>query len=513
VEQRNLPVDQLRQYIKHTWRQLVRDNQHLLQAAIDPKFPRQSDHWPVYVSHQENLARVKGILERDMPAEDAKRIDLRQLSANGAVPEDHGLLYLPYPYVVPGSEFNEMYGWDSYFIVIGLLRDGEIELAKNMVDNCLYQIEHYGKILNANRTYYLTRSHPPFLTGMILGVYQHSADRDWLRTTLPAIDTYYRFWTTSEPHLTPATGLSRYFDTGLGPVSEMLHWERDEAGRTHHERVQAHYRAQPDADYGYDLARFYDAGHDRLRDLFYVADRSMRESGYDVSDRFGRFNIGIIDYNPVCLSTLLYVMEQEMAQILGILGEHSAAVGWRAAAATRAESINHYMWNEAAGLYFDYDVYRQAQRQYPFGTAFFPLWAGLANVEQACRLVDNLPLLEAAGGLQASAQVSGCQWDAPFGWPPLQLIAVQGLRRYGYEHEADRISVKFLSLVLQEFIQHGTVFEKYDVVRRRSDTNSQDHFGYQRNVKGFGWTNGTFIDLLAMLPPALASIAKPNYSQ
>src|SRR6185436_1446858 len=111
---------------------------------------------------------------------------------------------------------NEMYGWDSYFIQVGLLRDGETELAKNMADNFIYQVQNYGKVLNANRTYYLTRSQPPFLTRMILGVYRKTHDLKWLQAAVPAIEKYYGFWT-AEPHLTKETGLSRYYDFGEGP--------------------------------------------------------------------------------------------------------------------------------------------------------------------------------------------------------------------------------------------------------------------------------------------------------
>ncbi|MBC7990322.1 MAG: trehalase, partial [Luteimonas sp.] len=81
-----------------------------------------------------------------------------------------GLLYLPNPYVVPGGFFNEMYGWDSYFIILGLVADGRAALARDMVDNFLFQVQYYGGVLNANRTYYLTRSQPPFLGEMIRAV-------------------------------------------------------------------------------------------------------------------------------------------------------------------------------------------------------------------------------------------------------------------------------------------------------------------------------------------------------
>ncbi|SPF54792.1 Periplasmic trehalase (fragment) [Candidatus Sulfopaludibacter sp. SbA4] len=134
-------------------------------------------------------------------------------------------------------------------------------------------------------------------------------------------------------------------------------------------------------------------------------------------------------------------------------------------------------------------------RRYPFLTTFYPLWTGIASPEQAARVAGNLPLFERPGGLETSTHHSGDQWDAPFGWAPLQWIAVQGLRRYGYEAEADRVSVRFLSMVLHEFSRTGTIEEKYDVSRRRADLGRGILFGYRSNEAGFGWTNAVFTAL------------------
>jgi alpha,alpha-trehalase len=158
------------------------------------------------------------------------------------------------------------------------------------------------------------------------------------------------------------------------------------------------------------------------------------------------------------------------------------------------------MWDERDGLYYDYNFKTKAVRRYPFVTTFYPLWAGLATPQQAARVVANLHLFERAGGLQTSTNESGSQWDAPYGWAPMQLIAVEGLRRYGYEREANRISVNFLSLVLKEFIEHNTIVEKYDVTTRRSQIGAGLKFGYKSNEIGFGWTNAAFVELYAALP-------------
>lgn len=488
----------IQRYIKQSWTTLRRSHEQLLAAAMDPKLGKR-ETWPVYVSRRENLDRIKTKLQTLVPATDMAKIKWRRLPEKVADITEHGLLYLPYPYVVPGGRFNEMYGWDSYFIQLGLLRDGELTLAKNMIDNFLYQIEHYGRVLNANRTYFLTRSQPPFLTEMILGVYQQTKDKAWLARTLPAIEKTYRFWTTP-PHVVPQTGLSRYYDLGRGPAPEVIADERDERGRTHYDRVKEYYRTHTITDY--DLSWYYDAKNDRLTDRFYIGDRSMRESGFDPSNRFGPFNVDIIHYTPVCLNTLLYRMEMEAAEILTILGRPKGAAVWTRRAAARQQKINHLLWDEEAGLYLDYNFRARQRRRYPFATTFYPLWAGIATPAQARRIVANLSLLERPGGLMTSTRVTGSQWDAPFGWAPLQIFAVKGLRRYGYETEANRLTINFLSLILKEFIEHGGIVEKYDVVRRESDVSAGIRFGYASNEIGFGWTNGTFVELYAELPEA-----------
>jgi len=485
-------------YIQRTWAVLTRSNRGLAAAAPDPKFPSVHGSWPVYLSRSEDLERVKKQLSEEMKPEDFRKLRISALPEDLTQLTEQGLLYLPRPYVVPGGRFNEMYGWDSYFIHVGLLRDGEIALAKDMADDLLYEIRQYGKILNANRTYYLNRSQPPFLTETLLDVYERTHDRAWLADAVPAIDKYYRYWMT-EPHMTAATRLSRYWDSGEGPAPEAVSAERDPQGRTHYDLVKQYFRTHEVTDY--DLSLYYDAKQDQLTKLFYRGDRSMRESGFDPSNRFGPFNADIIHYNPVCLNSLLYLMEAQAAKITHILGREEEATAWQKRAGDRAERINRLMWDSRDGLYYDYNFVRGSVRKYPFLTTFYPLWAGIASPEQAAQVVRNLPKFERPGGLQTSTYESGSQWDAPFGWAPLELIAVQALRRYGYREDADRISMEFLSLVLREFLKHGTIVEKYDVVRRSSDLSGDIHFGYRSNEVGFGWTNAAFTVLYDDLTP------------
>jgi len=164
------------------------------------------------------------------------------------------------------------------------------------------------------------------------------------------------------------------------------------------------------------------------------------------------------------------------------------------------------MWNERDGLYYDYNFVQNQVRSYPFVTTFYPLWAGIADRKQAARVAENLHRFERPGGLQTSTNTSGNQWDAPFGWAPMQVIAVKGLRRYGYAKEADRLTTNFLSMILKDFTEHNTIVEKYDVERRSSQLGAGIKFGYTANQIGFGWTNAAFTELYAELPEQ----EKPN---
>ena len=225
-------IQVVRAYIKATWNTLSRSLHHILEAAQDEKIDHpEGQPWPVYISAQEDRDWVDHRLRSVITPEAFAQIDLRTLPADYSQITEHGLLYLPHDYVVPGGRFNEMYGWDSYFIVLGLLRDDQRRMAKSMVDQFIYQVKHYGTVLNANRTYMLNRSQPPVLTLMARAVFDHTGDLDWLQSLLPVIERYYYYWMVP-PHFNPVTGLSHYRALGQGPAPEVIASERDEAGRS-----------------------------------------------------------------------------------------------------------------------------------------------------------------------------------------------------------------------------------------------------------------------------------------
>ncbi len=446
-----------------------------------------------------------------------------------------GLLYLERPYVVPGGRFNEMYGWDSYFIIRGLVEDDRLVRAKDMIENLFFEIQHYGAILNANRTYYLSRSQPPFLTSMVLSVYGAEAingndDREWLARAYEFAVRDYELWT-RPPHLAGETGLSRYHGFGEGPSPEELTDDPD-----YYRTVAAYFEKRPELARQYlvplsgdapemplILRHFTSSVSDPsvkppetasngdvplvLNSDFYIGDRAVRESGFDITFRFGPFGCATHRYAPVCLNSLLYKEELDLDEMARILDRNDEAAKWSARAKARRDAVLKYLWDSERGMFFDYDFTAGRRSTYNFASTFYPLWVGLATSDQAAAVQRNLSLFERPGGISTSTTVTGVQWDEPYAWAPLQLIAAEGLRRYEFAEDANRISYKFLKMVKDDFDRDGTIREKYDAVRRTSEVHVKA--GYSANVIGFGWTNGVFLVLLRELAENwLALLAK-----
>ncbi len=434
-----------------------------------------------------------------------------------------GLLYLPNKYVVPGGRFNEMYGWDSYFIILGLIEDGHLDLAKGMVENFFYEIEHYGGILNANRTYYFTRSQPPFLSSMIRAVYEaestagHREEADaWLKRAYGYATRDHALWL-SDFHKAGDTGLARYYDLGEGPVEEMaddstyypdvIRW------LLAHPEIKTDFLVngpdKPDAAEDAKLAaascdprisavcaHAHVDGHWLSRD-FYKGDRAMRESGFDPAFRYGPFS-GWTHHNaPSCLNSLLYKYERDLAWMAKQLNKPEEAKHWDQIAEQRRAAINKYLWNAQKGMYFDYDFMAGKQSSYDYLTTFYPLWVGVADAAQTKAVEANLKVFERAGGTAMSPYETGVQWDLPYGWAPVTWLTVDGLAKSGDMRDAARISQKFTTMVRNNYTCDGTIREKYDVVTGSSEVNVAS--GYKTNVIGFGWTNAAYLKMQTLL--------------
>lgn len=486
-------------HISQMWPLLTRDLKHAVEAARDPKTECDGICVPIYVSAAESPENIAAQLERVLEPSDFAMVSIRPLPGAPEHITEHGLLYLPGRYVVPGGRFNELYGWDSYFIALGLLREGRTGLAQSLADQCLYEVEHYGAVLNCNRTYCLARSHPPFLSRLVLAVFAQSGDLDWLRGALPGLERYHSYWQTP-PHFVAATGLSRYHALGSGPAPEAVQGERDSDGRNHYERVCD--RLRRDFREAPWLTQVYDAEAHGLTDEGYRHDRTVRESGFDLTDRFGPCGLLARDFVPVCLNTLLWCLESDIAAIRRRLGASPESVGhWETLARARAAHMQAHFWDETEGMFLDWHLTAGKRHLYPYATALMPLWAGWATAKQATRMVQRLPDFLAPGGLLTSLEKSGCQWDAPFTWAPLVLMAVQGLEAYGHSAEATDIGMRFLHLTAREFQRTGQFFEKYDAVEATADVEGKILYGYPTNEPGFGWTNAVVSELVSMLGP------------
>ncbi len=465
----------------------------------------------------------------------SKRIDHPGALMPAEIPTP-GLLYLPHPYLVPGGRFNEQYGWDSYFILLGLERDRHPELARGMVENFFFEIEHYGNLLNANRTYFLTRSQPPLLSSMIRMVYD--AEPVAARKNAWLIDAYgyavkdHALWQTPE-HAAGDTGLARYHDLGEGPVPEMadastyfpdiVRWLLDHpdvktddlvlfGSNTHTYRGNGLFlfegpppstedaeklRTQSCDFKKSEVCAHAHAGPYWLSRAFYESDRADRESGFDTTFRFGPFSGSTQQFAPVCLNALLYKYELDLAWMADRLGKPVEAALWKQTAAARRVAMDKYLWNAERGLYFDYNYATHTQSTYNYITTFYPLWAGAANPAQAKAVAANLPLFLKPGGVAMSTTESGVQWDLPYGWAPTTYFAVAGLERAGADAQARTVAQRFMKSVENGYRDDGTIREKYNVVA--GNANVQVSAGYKQNVIGFGWTNGVYLKLQQFL--------------
>lgn len=435
---------------------------------------------------------------------------VRQINDQGgllslALKEENGTIS-GLPFLVPGGRFNEMYGWDSYFENIGLLIDGKYDLAKNMVEHFSYQIKHYGKILNANRSYYLTRTQPPFFSSMITEVFEKlKLSTSWLKEQLNwAFTEYEQVWMQKDVRLTN-NGLNRYKAQGLGLPPET------EAG---------HYNAllKPYAEAkGMSIEKYEKAYYNREienseLDNYFVHDRSVRESGHDTSYRI---EANCAHLNLLELNCMLFKYETDFAHLLHTYfnGEFHfnnkvfTSDYWKTQAKKRKDIMNALMWNDTLGTYFDFNFITKKQHIFYAPSQLFPLWAKLCTTNQAEKIVNLvLPQLTEQGGLAGCSKSSldqvknktiERQWDYPNGWPPHQIIAWQGLLNYGFVDQAQDLIYRWLKMILVNAVNYnGTIPEKFDVVAASHKVfaeygNQGTNFEYITD-EGFGWMNASY---------------------
>ncbi|WP_426090863.1 trehalase family glycosidase [Flavobacterium sp. DSR3-2] len=410
------------------------------------------------------------------------------------------------PFVVPGGRFNEMYGWDSYFIGVGLLIDGQVNKAMAIAENFKYQIIHYGKILNANRSYYLTRTQPPLYSSLLIKIAKKKMPSlDWLRSHLETVILEYNtVWMVQGNRLTP-TSLNRYKADGIGMPFEVEPGHFDDILEPFAKKYKLPIRK-------FEKQYLQRTVVDAELDEYFVHDRSMRESGHDTTNRLIN---RCANLNSVDVNSFLYKYEKDVAYLIKEHFDTAFQVGdvvytseeWEQKALSRKTKINELCWNEASSMYFDYDFVNHEQFPFEAATTFFPLWAGLCDENQAKKLVEvALPQFIKTGGITGSTKASVAnapqdapqrQWDYPFGWAPHQMLLWEGLINYNYLDKAQEMVYRWLWLITKNAVDYnGTIPEKFDL-----EINSHKVFAEYGNVgtefdyiakEGFGWVNASY---------------------
>lgn len=364
--------------------------------------------------------------------------------------DDESLLGLPHPYLVPsyreetGFDYNELYYWDSYFMVQGMLDEAHKELVLGILDNLIALFERFKVIPNASRTYLTGRSQPPLLTSFIFDVYEaYNMPADWLKAKLAVAEQEYK---------TVWLGVKK-------PNERCVHKG---------------------------LSRYYD--------INYLHDLAEAESGWDMTPRFER---RALNFLPVDLNALLYKYETDFARGARIFGDAAVAAQWDEAASARKRTMHKLMWDRVRGFYYDYNYVRGKRGSVSSLAAYYPMWAGLATKKQAETLVKALRRFEHHGGLATTDVLPigqfvlgsmPTQWAYPNGWAPLQFLVIQGLERYGYHDDAKRIAHKWLRANLDWFDREHVFLEKYNVV----SPDRPPAKGLYPSQTGFGWTNAVF---------------------
>ena len=400
--------------------------------------------------------------------------------------EPSSLIPLPKAYVVPGGRFREIYYWDSYFTMLGLIESGRTDLVRSMLDNFAHLVRTIGHIPNGNRTYYLSRSQPPFFAAMV-GLYARATDTAQALDFLEALEAEHAFWMSGAARLAPAQAYRRVVRLTDGSVLNR-YWDDQASPRPESYR--------PD----YEIGRTLPEGQ---REAFYRNVRATAESGLDFSSRWMRDpsdlrTLETTDLIPVDLNSLLYHAERTIAAFRafrGRAGDAPVAERFRRAAEDRRRALLAIAYDSASGFFYDVR-WKSGERvtDRPTLGAAAPLYFGLATGEQGRRVAARLERdFLKPGGFVTTLIASGQQWDAPNGWPPLEWLTIEGVRRYGRADLANAARDRWLALNRRTYRSTGKMLEKYDVV----DMSRRAGGGEYPTQDGFGWANGVALALAA----------------
>lgn len=397
------------------------------------------------------------------------------------------LLPLPTPYVVPGGRFREVYYWDSYFTMLGLAESGHWDKVQDMVANFAYELDTWGHIPNGNRSYYLSRSQPPFFSLMVDLLAQHQGDSAYSRY-LPQLQKEYAYWMADADNLKAGQSGKRVVKLKDGTLLNR-YWDDRDVPRTE--------------SYMDDIATAQKASG-RNKPQLYRDLRAGAASGWDFSSRWfdkpgDLSSIQTTRIIPVDLNTLMFHLEKTLAHASKVSNNQQASQHFERLAKKRKRAINHYLWNDKQGWYADYDWQKAEIRPQLTAATLFPLYLHVATMEKATRTAEVVKSrLLKEGGLVTTNVSNGQQWDAPNGWAPLQWAAVQGLNNYGQQSLAKDIALRFLQNVQVTYDKEHKLVEKYVVEGKGLGGGSGGEYPLQ---DGFGWTNGVTLKLMDLYCP------------
>jgi alpha,alpha-trehalase len=332
-----------------------------------------------------------------------------------------GLQFLPFPYVSGGgseSFFIDMYGWDTYFINMALLKRGRIDLVKNHILNQLFMIERYGYVVNGNNTGLITRSQPPLLALSVIKYFEATKDTSLLYFAFPLLEKeYIDYW--NAPHHSTPIGLTTCRDLGDKGLRAELASE---------------------AETGLDFCACYDGK--------------------------------VTECVPLHVNCALVKYEEALSTIAGILNFSAKETLYKAKAKARSEKIREYCWDKTDGFFYEYNYVKKEQIKVKSLCAYWTIWAGVATKEQSDKLVENLKWFEHQYGLSFTSEnyksphpeFTWLQWGFPVAWAPMHIIAIESLQMIGEKKIADRISEKYLSMVISIYNKTGKLWEKYNAV-------------------------------------------------
>lgn len=413
------------------------------------------------------------------------------------VPAYSTLQPLPYPYVVPGGRFREVYYWDSYFTMLGLEGDGQHQLAVDLLKNFAFEIDRYGMIPNGNRSYYLSRSQPPFFS-LMADLIASVDGNGTLITYLPELQQEWNFWMEGADALPPGQDYHNAVRLADGTLLNR-YWDARDAPR--------------DESYKEDVQTASTSG--RPAPIVYRNLRATAESGWDFSSRWLEDGetlgtVRTLSILPVDLNSLLVHLELTLSEAYLLTGNDQQAAAYYRRAQRRAEAIGSLMWDEQDGIFTDF-LWRNGKLTGNVTAAtLYPLYLQVATGDQARAVATTVQqkLLD-VGGLAATLVTSGQQWDAPNGWAPLQWIAVKGLRNYGFDRLAKQIATRWVHKNIAGYQQSAKLVEKYNVTTTGGDEGGGGEYATQI---GFGWTNGVLVALTSLYPnlKAEAEAALPN---